>query len=160
MHFLYECSFSSWCFALPGWVQAPSHAIASPLRAHGSQCRTHTPGSSNAASAARSLHGAPPAALLQPVNASTGKTMPYHKVAIKTGLSSDSPSENPAPPPKRGQRLLSGVCGSGVPARSRGTGESLEPTCSNTRRAESRRCWKSAAEPLSLDGCWFSSPGG
>lgn len=59
--------------------------------------RTHTPGSSNAASAARSLHGAPPAALLQLVNASTGKTMPYHKVAIKTGLSSDSPSENPVP---------------------------------------------------------------
>lgn len=41
----------------------------------------------------------PPAALLQLVNASTGKIMPYHKVAIKTGLSLDSLSENPAPQP-------------------------------------------------------------
>lgn len=107
------------------------------------------------------------AALLEPVNASMGKIMPYHKVAMKTGLSLDSPSENPAPQP--GRQLLSGVCRSSVPAHSRGIGklsgswplgDSLETACSNTRRAVSWRCWKTAAEPLSLDGCWFSSPGG
>lgn len=104
----------------------------------------------------------PPAALLQLVNTSTGKIMPYHKVAIKTGLSLDSPSENPAPQP--GRWLLSramcrhtgggsescqaaGHAATGCPRASAGT---LETACSNTRRAGNWWCWDSAAEPLVL----------
>ena len=110
----------------------------------------------------------PPAALPQLANAPTGKVMPYHKAAIKTGLSLDGPVWTSSP----AARLVAAfwVCGA-VCWHAAGRSESRQAAapifiCGNSdtgssspRRAGSWRCWEPAAEPLSLGGCCFSSPG-
>lgn len=107
----------------------------------------------------------PPAALMQLVNTSTGKIMPYHKVAIKTSLSLDSPSENPAPQP--GRRLLSramcqhaggvsesckaaGHAATGCPRASAGTLELPAATPGGQGTGDAGNL---------LQSRWFSSPG-
>lgn len=107
MHFSHEFSFSSWRFFLSGWVQAASHATAS-LRGHMALAAQCTLRVAQTQPGQQDLCTEPPAALLQLLSTSTGQIMPYHKVAVKTGLSLDSPSESPAPQPVR-QRLF-GVC--------------------------------------------------
>lgn len=85
MSFSYEYSSSSWRFSLWGWVQTPSQGWG-----HEALAAEHT------LRAAHQQPGPPPAALLMLIIAPTGKFMPYHKLAIQTGLPSGSSSENPA----------------------------------------------------------------